>query len=88
MKTLTFAPGPLALCLVMLSGCATTAPCPAPQLTASSCPVVQPCQLPAVRVRNNGDMNTALDQAEAAWAVCAAVVDTIVDCQARDTRHD
>jgi hypothetical protein len=45
---------------------------------------VQPCSLPAVRVRNNGDMNAALDQAEGAWALCAAVVDTIVECQAKD----
>lgn len=29
-------------------------------------------------------MNAALDQAEAAWALCAAVVDTFVDCQAKD----
>ncbi|WP_229224416.1 Rz1-like lysis system protein LysC [Duganella sp. SG902] len=68
----------------MLSGCGTTAPLPAPRLIASSCPRVQPCSLPAVRVRNNGDMNAALDQAEGAWALCAAVVDTIVECQAKD----
>jgi hypothetical protein len=29
-------------------------------------------------------MNAAVDQAEGAWAQCAAVVDTIVDCQAKD----
>lgn len=29
-------------------------------------------------------MDAALDKAEGAWAQCAAVVDTIVECQAKD----
>lgn len=88
MKTLKSVPGLLALSLLILSGCANTAPSPAPRLIVNSCPKVQRCSLPAVQVRNNGDMNTAIEQAEAAWAECAAVVDMIVDCQAQEPGHD
>lgn len=33
-------------------------------------------------------MNGAVDKAEASWALCAAVVDTIVDCQAKDAARE
>ncbi|EKZ5324100.1 TPA: hypothetical protein MDW42_005394 [Klebsiella quasipneumoniae] len=37
--------------------------------------------------RTNGDLLTALDEAEAAWAVCADKVDTIISCQERDSEQ-
>ncbi|HBS5721923.1 TPA: hypothetical protein MAK57_004672 [Klebsiella aerogenes] len=37
--------------------------------------------------RNNGDLNAALDETEAAWAVCADKVDTIIACQERDSEQ-
>lgn len=81
MKMLKCTPGPLFLCLVMLSGCASTQPSPAPRLTVLACPAVTRCTLPAVSARSNGDLNLALERAEAAWAECAAQVDTIAECQ-------
>ncbi|MET0322539.1 MAG: Rz1-like lysis system protein LysC [Duganella sp.] len=58
------------------------APSPAPQLIENTCLVIQPCRLPAVNARSNGDLHLALERAEAAWGECAAVVDTIIRCQA------
>jgi hypothetical protein len=49
---------------------------------------VQACRLPAVTVNLNGDLNLALERAEAAWAECAAVVDMIAECQGKAARHD
>ncbi len=88
MRTLKFAPGLLLLCLPLLPGCANTAPSSAPRLIVNTCQKVQPCRLPAVRATTNGELSAALDRAEAAWAECAAVVDGIVECQARDGGHD
>jgi hypothetical protein len=41
-----------------------------------------------VTVENNGDLNLALERAEAAWAECAAVVDMIAECQGKAARYD
>jgi hypothetical protein len=41
-----------------------------------------------VSTANNGDLNLALERAEAAWAECAAVVDMIYECQGKATSHD
>lgn len=48
-----------------------------------ACAAVSPCTLPAAAARTNGDLNIALERAEAAWGECAAVVDLIVECQAK-----
>lgn len=37
--------------------------------------------------RSNGDLNAVLDETEAAWAVCADKVDTIIACQERDSEQ-
>ncbi|WP_237578146.1 Rz1-like lysis system protein LysC, partial [Klebsiella pneumoniae] len=42
---------------------------------------VTQCRLEKSVARTNGDLLTALDEAEAAWAVCADKVDTIISCQ-------
>lgn len=88
MKMLNFAPGPLFLCLVLLSGCNSTPKSRAPQIIVNACPVVQRCSLPAVSAATNGELQLALERAESAWASCAAVVDTIVDCQDEAAAHD
>ena len=88
MKTNKYAIGPLLLSLLLLSACATTPPSPAPRLIEKRAPAVTRCALPAVAVRNNGDLNTALDRAEAAWAECAAQVDMIVDRQQKAARDE
>jgi hypothetical protein len=40
-----------------------------------------------VNARTNGELHLALERAEVAWAMCAAVVDQIVQCQA-EGGHD
>ena len=81
MKTPNYAPGLLSLCLMLLAGCGSAPPLPAPTLTVSGCPAVVPCQLPATNPRNNGDQLTDMDRVEAAWADCAAQVDMIYQHQ-------
>ena len=88
MKLLNSAPGPLFLCLALLSGCTSTPKSRAPQIIVNACPAVQRCSLPAVTAGNNGELQLALERAEGAWALCAAVVDTIVDCQAQAAADD
>jgi hypothetical protein len=41
-----------------------------------------------VAVKNNGDLNIALERAEAAWAICATEVDMIADCQEKAARDE
>ncbi|EEH3380863.1 hypothetical protein GZA99_001576 [Salmonella enterica] len=57
------------------------------QLTVSGCPKVTQCRLERSAPRSNGDLLTLLDETEAAWAVCADKVDTIVSCQERDSEQ-
>ncbi|WP_405050511.1 Rz1-like lysis system protein LysC [Salmonella enterica] len=70
-----------------LSGCANVRPLPEVQLTVSGCPRVTQCRLERSAPRSNGDLNTALDETEAAWAVCSDKVDTIIACQERDSEQ-
>ncbi|RQT24281.1 peptidase [Burkholderia contaminans] len=42
------------------------------------------CTLPAAHPQTNGDLSAALTVARAAWARCAAEVDMIAACQARN----
>ncbi|WP_407192076.1 Rz1-like lysis system protein LysC [Citrobacter freundii] len=71
----------------MLSGCAKDPPSQEVQLTVSGCPKVTQCHLERSAPRSNGDLLTLLDETEAAWAVCADKVDTIVSCQERDSEQ-
>ncbi|MEY5644767.1 Rz1-like lysis system protein LysC [Salmonella enterica subsp. enterica serovar Corvallis] len=71
------------LCLLTLSGCGSVRPSPEVQLTVSGCP----CRLERSAPRSNGDLNAVLDETEAAWAVCADKVDTIIACQERDSEQ-
>ncbi|MEN5089269.1 Rz1-like lysis system protein LysC [Pseudomonas protegens] len=64
-------------CLMLLAGCASAPPSPAPTLIVGGCPAVVPCSLPATSPNNNGDLITDQDTAEAAWAECASQVDMI-----------
>jgi hypothetical protein len=50
----------------------------------TGCPKITRCRLPETAPRSNGDLLVALDETEAAWAVCADKVDTIVNCQEKD----
>lgn len=77
MKTTNFANGLISLCLMLLAGCASVPPSPAPPLIVTGCPAVVPCELPATSPRNNGDQLTDQDRTEAAWADCAAQVDMV-----------
>ncbi|WP_258196826.1 Rz1-like lysis system protein LysC [Pseudomonas japonica] len=58
-------------------------PLPVPPPTVSGCPAVVRCTLTATQPRDNGELQTALDNAEADWARCASQVDVIVDHQER-----
>lgn len=53
-----------------------------------ACPAVTRCTLPAVAVKNNGDLNIALERTEAAWAECAAQVDMVAECQDKAAPND
>ncbi|WP_227657164.1 Rz1-like lysis system protein LysC [Klebsiella pneumoniae] len=73
--------------MLTLSGCGSVRPSPEVQLTVSGCPRVTQCRLERSAPRSNGDLLTLLDETEAAWAVCADKVDTIVSCQERDSEQ-
>lgn len=79
MKTPHFASGLLSLCPILLAGCASAPPSPAPTRTVSGCPTVIPCQLPATRPTYNGDLLADQDRLEQAWADCAAQIDRILE---------
>ena len=86
-KTRIYAAGLTLLCLLTLSGCGTARPSPEVQLTVSGCPKVTQCRLDRSAPRSNGDLNQVLDETEAAWAVCADKVDTIIACQEQDSEQ-
>ncbi|WP_368149862.1 Rz1-like lysis system protein LysC [Aeromonas sp. R2-4] len=66
-----------------MSGCSSAPPSPAQQIIRLTCPATAPCQLPAASPVNNGDLLDQLTQTEAAWATCAAQVDSLIACQQR-----
>ncbi|WP_235192733.1 Rz1-like lysis system protein LysC [Erwinia mallotivora] len=80
----TFAAGLMPACLMLLSGCGSDRPSPEVALTVSGCPKVTRCQLDLSAPRSNGELLALLDETEAAWAVCADKVDTIISCQEKD----
>ncbi|MDH0308506.1 Rz1-like lysis system protein LysC [Aeromonas caviae] len=67
----------------MLSGCSSAPPSPAPQTIRLTCQGLTPCRLPPADPANNGDLLDQLTQTEAAWATCAAQVDSLIACQQR-----
>ncbi|MHB9322251.1 Rz1-like lysis system protein LysC [Phytobacter diazotrophicus] len=69
------------LCLLTLSGCTPDRQLSGPTLTFITCPKVTRCVLQASDPATNGELAAAKDQAEKDWALCAAKVDMIVDCQ-------
>ncbi|WP_421296423.1 Rz1-like lysis system protein LysC [Aeromonas sp. 604534] len=69
--------------MTLLSGCSSAPPSPAPQIIRLTCPAPAPCRLPAASPVNNGDLMDQLTQTEAAWATCAAQVDSLIACQQR-----
>ncbi|MDH1522127.1 Rz1-like lysis system protein LysC [Achromobacter mucicolens] len=81
MKIRKFVAGLILCCLILLQGCASAPPSPGPRLTLNTCAPVTPCSLPAAAPRTAGDLNLQIDRVEAAWAICAAKVDSIIKCQ-------
>ncbi|ERI52119.1 hypothetical protein N878_01200 [Pseudomonas sp. EGD-AK9] len=88
MKTPNFANGLPSLCLMLLAGCASAPPSPAPQLIETGCPAVVPCVLPATSPSNNGELLTDAERAELAWAECAAQIDTVIQHSEQQPRAD
>lgn len=86
MRLRKFVIGLLLCYLLVLQGCAPARPSLVLPSTASTCPVVTACTLPAESPKMNGDMTLAIERTEAAWALCAAKVDAIIACQEAD-RH-
>ncbi|MEV3802781.1 Rz1-like lysis system protein LysC [Aeromonas veronii] len=74
--------------MILLSGCSSAPPSPAPQIIRLTCPAPSRCQLPPAAPRNNGDLLDQLSQTEAAWASCAAKVDSLITCQTRQQRSE
>ncbi|WP_218241382.1 Rz1-like lysis system protein LysC [Pseudomonas sp. Irchel 3E13] len=81
MKTTNSVPGLTSLCLLLLAGCASVPPSPAPTLIVTGCPAVVPCVLPATAPADNGTLLNDQDLVEQAWAECAAQVDRIYQHQ-------
>ncbi|WP_429235000.1 Rz1-like lysis system protein LysC [Aeromonas salmonicida] len=73
--------------MILLSGCSSAPPSPAPQIIRLTCQGLTPCQLPPASPANNGDLLDQLTQTEAAWASCAAKVDSLITCQQRQQRQ-
>ncbi|WP_368671260.1 Rz1-like lysis system protein LysC [Marinobacterium sedimentorum] len=69
---------------MLLGGCASAPPSPAPLIISSSCPLMTPCRLPATDPTTNGSLMADIERVEAAWGQCAARVDSIIECQERD----
>ncbi|HHQ4791265.1 TPA: Rz1-like lysis system protein LysC [Aeromonas veronii] len=69
--------------MILLSGCSSAPPSPAPLTIRLTCQGVTPCQLPPASPTHNGDLLDQLTQTETAWASCAAKVDSIITCQQR-----
>ncbi|WFC12711.1 Rz1-like lysis system protein LysC [Aeromonas salmonicida] len=73
-----------------MSGCSSAPPSPAPQIIRLTCQGLTPCQLPPASPAspaNNGDLLDQLTQTEAAWASCAAKVDSLITCQQRQQQQ-
>ncbi|NRA20988.1 MAG: hypothetical protein HRU05_10965 [Oceanospirillaceae bacterium] len=68
-------------CLLLLSACASDRPLPVPLLISNTCPILTPCSLMPSSPRTNSDLELDLERTEGAWALCAAKVDIIIDCQ-------
>ncbi|MGL4448697.1 MAG: Rz1-like lysis system protein LysC [Shewanella sp.] len=66
-----------------MSGCSSAPPAPAPHIIRLSCLTPPPCRLPQASPATNGDLLDQLAATEAAWAVCAAAVDAVATCLAR-----
>ncbi|WP_429503130.1 Rz1-like lysis system protein LysC [Pseudomonas sp. 2835] len=81
MKTMNFAIGPASLCLLLLAGCASAPPSPEPLVIVRGCPAVVPCSLPPAKPAANGELLRDVELVEAAWADCAAQVDTVYQAQ-------
>lgn len=81
MKTKLYAIGSTLLCLLTLQGCTSAPASPVPPIIYVGCPTVNPCQIPASRPKNNGDLSADIRQLENALAVCAVQVDTLKNCQ-------
>ncbi|MEO6919577.1 MAG: Rz1-like lysis system protein LysC [Collimonas sp.] len=64
-----------------MPACGSIRPPPAPTIIVNACPAITRCQLPAAAPRTNGALLLSLERAEAAWGMCAAKVDAVVDCQ-------
>ncbi|MFU1907409.1 Rz1-like lysis system protein LysC [Bordetella avium] len=85
MKIRKFAAGLILCCLLVLAGCTSAPPSPGPRVTLNTCAPVTPCTLPASQPKTNGDLKRTIDRLEAAWAICAAQVGSIIRCQERET---
>ncbi|MCI4030731.1 Rz1-like lysis system protein LysC [Dickeya dianthicola] len=68
---------------MILSGCASAPPSQVAVLTVNGCPRLTPCRFPAASPQTNGELNSLLDETEAALATCADQVDVIIACQAK-----
>ncbi|MDE1139756.1 Rz1-like lysis system protein LysC [Paraburkholderia sp. SIMBA_009] len=69
--------------MLTLSACQVAPPPPAPTLSVQECQRLSRCTLPATAPTTNGELAHALLTVKGAWALCAAKVDMIVDCQAK-----
>ncbi|WOD13181.1 Rz1-like lysis system protein LysC [Pseudomonas sp. NyZ704] len=76
-----FASGLMLSCLLLLAGCVTAPPSPAPQPIKLGCPAVTPCTLSATQPQSNGKLLNDTDVIEADWASCAAQVDMVYQYQ-------
>ena len=80
--------GATGLYLALLAGCMRAQALPEQTITVSGCPVVTACTLNPAAPTNNGELSDDSDYVLAAWAECAAKVDTIIQHTEQQTRAD
>ena len=80
--------GASSLCLALLAGCMSGQALPEQTITVSGCPVVTACSLNPAAPTSNGELSDDSDYVLAAWAECAAKVDTVIQHTEQQPRAD
>ncbi|MCU5775852.1 Rz1-like lysis system protein LysC [Erwiniaceae bacterium BAC15a-03b] len=70
---------------MLLSGCTSVRPSPAPQIIYVGCPRVTSCPIPGNELKTEGDLRADNRQLEIALLMCGLQVETIKTCQ---EQHD
>ncbi|MDR3432063.1 MAG: Rz1-like lysis system protein LysC [Rouxiella aceris] len=67
--------------MLLLAGCNSVPPSPAPTIIYVGCPTVSSCPFPASHPKTNGDLTADIRQLESALAACGLQVEAVKQCQ-------